>query len=441
MSYLTNRRSFLKTTAATGVGVFVAGRASAEESSSPNERIRFACIGVGGKGRSDSSEAKRWGDVVAICDVDDGTLAKAGTTSFQRAARYNDFRKLFDEMAGSIDAVTVSTPDHVHGPATAMALRLGKACHTQKPLTRTIWEARRLGEIAREMNVPTQMGNQGTSFPGLRKTVAAIQAGVVGTPKEAHVWTNRPTWPQGGGRPPEAPVPPNVHWELWLGPRPYRPFAPGYHPHSWRGWWDFGSGALGDMACHTMNMPFWALELRHPTSVVAETSGHNRDSYPKWSIITYEFPATESRGPLTMTWYDGGKKPSSELFGGQELPKSGVIIVGDNDTILAPRDYCETAYKSLSGAAQPRVEFEQSPGQFKEFVNAIRGEKPACSNFPDYAGPLTETVLLGNLAVWAAPEAGSPGAKIHWDAENLKGSGAADLDELIHPTFRDGYSV
>ncbi len=441
MSYLTDRRSFLKTTAATGVGVFVAGRAAAQDSKSPNERIRFACIGVGGKGRSDSSEAKRWGDVVAICDIDDGTLGKAGSTSFTRAARYSDFRKLFDEMAGSIDAVTVSTPDHMHGPATAMALRLGKACHTQKPMTRTIWEARRLAEIAREMKVATQMGNQGTSFPGLRKTVAAIQAGVVGTPTEAHVWTNRPTWAQGGPRPPEAPVPPNVHWELWLGPRPYRPFAPGYHPHSWRGWWDFGSGALGDMACHTLNMPFWALELRDPTSVVAESSGHNRDSYPKWSIIKYEFPATENRGPLTMTWYDGGKKPSAELFGGQDIPKSGVIIVGDKDTILAPRDYCETGYKILSDAAQPRVEYERSPGQFRDFVNAIQGGKPACSNFPDYAGPLTETVLLGNLAVWAAPEAGSPGPKIDWDAKNLKATGAPDLDELIHPTFRDGYSV
>jgi len=441
MSYLTDRRRFLKATALTGVGVFVSGTAAADDSKSPNERIRFACIGAGGKGRSDSAEAKRWGDVVAICDIDDGTLEKAGSRSFPKAARYNDFRKLFDEMAGGIDAVTVSTPDHTHGPATAMALRLGKACYTQKPLTRTLWEARRLGELARENNVPTQMGNQGTSFPGLRKTVAAIQDGVVGTPREAHVWTNRPTWAQGGPRPQEAPVPSSLHWQLWLAARPFRPYGPGYHPHSWRGWWDFGSGALGDMACHTLNMPFWALDLRDPTSVVAESSGHNRDSFPKWSIIKYEFPATESRPAVTLTWYDGGKKPPAELFGGEPIPKSGVLIVGEKDTALAPRDYCEIGYKLLSGNKQPRSDYERSPGHFKELVNAIKGGPPATSNFGEYSGPLTETVLLGNLAVWAAPEPGSPGAKIAWDAKNLKATGAPDLEELIRPTFREGYSV
>ena len=207
MSYLTNRRGFLKATGLTGVGVFAANSLAAQESKSPNEKIRFACIGVGGKGRSDSADAKRAGDIVAICDVDDNTLAKAGSTSFPSAARYSDFRKLLDEMAGSIDAVTISIPDHMHAPATAAALRLRKACYTQKPLTRTIWEARRLGEIAREMNVPTQMGNQGTSFPGLRKTVAAVKAGVVGPVSECHVWTNRPTWAQGGTRGAEVPVP------------------------------------------------------------------------------------------------------------------------------------------------------------------------------------------------------------------------------------------
>jgi predicted dehydrogenase len=441
MSYLTDRRRFLQATATTGVGVFVGHRLAAQESKSANERIRFACIGVGGKGRSDSSDAKRAGDVVAICDVDDNTLEKAGSTSFPSAARYTDFRKLFDEMAGSIDAVTVSIPDHMHAPVTAMALNLGKACYTQKPLTRTIWEARRLGEIAREKNVPTQMGNQGTSFSGLRKTVAALQAGVVGKPTAAHVWTNRPTWAQGGPRGAEASVPPGVHWDLWLGPRPHRPYAPGYHPHAWRGWWDFGSGALGDMACHTLNMPFWALELRNPTSVVAESSGHNRDSYPKWSIINFEFPATENRAPLTLTWYDGGKLPPGELFQGKEIPKSGVLIVGDKDTLLAPRDYCETGFQLLSGGTQPKVEFEESPGHFKELVIAIQGGPPAKSNFPDYASALTETVLLGNLAVWAAPEAGSPGKKIEWDAVNLKATNAPEVEELIRPSYREGYSV
>ncbi|MGD9724131.1 MAG: Gfo/Idh/MocA family protein [Pirellulales bacterium] len=440
MSYLTDRRRFLQTSALTGVGVFVSGTAAAE-STSPNERIRFACIGIGGKGRADSSDAKRWADIVAICDVDDATLEKAGSTSFPSAARYSDFRKLLDEMAKSIDAVTVSIPDHMHAPATAMAMRLGKACYTQKPLTRTIWEARRLGEIARETGVATQMGNQGTSFPGLRKTVAALQAGVVGKPQAVHVWTNRPTWAQGGSRPPETAVPPSVHWDLWLGPRPHRPYGPGYHPHAWRGWWDFGSGALGDMACHTLNMPFWALNLRNPTSVVAESSGHNRDSYPKWSVINYEFPADGERPALTLTWYDGGKLPAPDLFGKEPVPRSGVLVVGDKDSLLARGDYCETGYKLTSGAEQPKIDYQASPGHFKELVDAIRGGPAARSNFADYASPLTETVLLANAAVWCANEPGTQGKKIEWDAKSLQATNAPEVAELVHPTFREGYTV
>lgn len=441
MSYLTDRRRFLQTTAATGVGVFVAGRAAAEDSKSPNERIRFACIGVGGKGSSDSADAKKAGDVVAIVDIDDNTLEKAGSKSFPSAARYTDFRKMLDEMGKNIDAVTVSTPDHMHAPASAMAMRMGKACFAQKPLTRTIWEARKLGEIARETKVATQMGNQGTSYSPLRKTAATVRSGVLGNIKEVHVWTNRPIWPQGGERPKEAPVPKNVHWEEWLGVAPYRPYAPGYHPFAWRGWWDFGSGALGDMACHTVNMPFMALDLRDPTSVVAEISGHNRDSYPKWSIIKYEFPANDTRGALQMVWYDGGKKPAADLFDGEAVSDTGVLLIGDKGKLFAPGDYCEKGFKILGGPSAPEVEFEQSPGHFEEFARAIKGGPQARSNFAEYSGPLTETILLGNLAVWAAPEAGSAGKKIEWDAKNLKPTNAPEVEVVVKPTYREGYTL
>ncbi len=441
MSYLTDRRRFLKSTALTGVGVFVAGTAAAEDSKSPNERIRFACIGVGGKGSSDSADAKQNGDVVAICDIDDSTLAKAAEKSFPSAAKYNDFRKMLDEMGKNIDAVTVSTPDHMHAPAAALAMRMGKACFTQKPLTRTIQEARKLGEIAREMNVATQMGNQGTASNSLRKTAALVRAGSVGNVKEVHVWTNRPIWPQGGPRPAEATPPANVHWDLWLGPAPHRPYAPGYHPFAWRGWWDFGSGALGDMACHTVNMPFMALDLRDPTAVQAETSGHNRDSYPKWSIIKYEFPANANRPALTMTWYDGGKKPSPDLFDGQEVSETGVLLIGDKGKLFAPGDYCEKGYKLLGGATDIAVEFETSLGHFVEFAKAIKGGPPARSNFANYSGPLTETILLGNLAVWAAPEAGSQGKKIEWDAKNLKPTNAPEVESIVTPVYREGYKL
>jgi predicted dehydrogenase len=441
MSYLTDRRRFLKTTALTGVGVFVSGKVVAEDSKSPNEVIRFACIGVGGKGTSDSRDAKAAGDVVAICDVDDSTLEKAGAKSFPGAAKYNDFRKMLDEMAGSIDAVTVSTPDHMHAPASAMAMRMGKGCFTQKPLTRTIFEARKLGEIAREMKVATQMGNQGTADSQLRRTAAVVRSGVLGNVQQVHVWTNRPIWPQGGTRPPEGKVPANLHWDLWLGCAPYRPYAPGYHPFAWRGWWDFGSGALGDMACHTVNMPFMALDLRDPTAVVAETSGHNRDSYPKWSIITYDFPSTDSRPGLQMVWYDGGKKPAPDLFDGEMVSDTGVLLIGDKGKLFAPGDYCEKGFKILGGPSAPEVEFEASPGHFQEFARAIKGGPPARSNFENYAGPLTETILLGNLAVWAANEPGSPGKKIEWDAKALKPTNAPEVELVVTPTYADGYKL
>ncbi len=278
----TNRRRFLQTTAVAGVGYWVAGNARAQESSSPNEKIRFACIGIGGKGSSDSGDAAKHGDIVAICDIDDqrldGATKRAG---FENAKVYNDYRKMLDEMHDSIDAVTVSTPDHSHAPAAASAMKLGKACFCQKPLTHDIWEARRLGEIAAEQKVATMMGNQGTAEPGLRKAAAMIQAGMLGTVKEVHVWTNRPIWAQGGARPDPAPVPEGIHWDLFLGPAPERPYAPGYHPFAWRGWWDFGTGALGDMACHTVNMPFMALNLRDPISVEAEYVGSQQGQLPE----------------------------------------------------------------------------------------------------------------------------------------------------------------
>jgi predicted dehydrogenase len=441
MSYLTDRRRFLKSTGLVGVGVFVAGRAAAEDGKSPNERIRFACIGVGGKGASDSADARRAGDVVAICDVDSNTLAKAGDKSFPGAARYSDFRKMLDEVGKNVDAVTVSIPDHMHAAATAMAMRMGIACYTQKPLTRTIFEARRLGQIAAETRVATQMGNQGCSFPALRKTVAAVRAGVIGNVKEVHVWTNRPHWACGTPRPPAAPVPPNLDWNLWLGTAPERPYAPGYHPNSWRGWWDFGSGALGDMACHTVNMPYMALELRDPTAVVATTSGHNRDSFPKWAVINFDFPANDRRPALSMTWYDGGQKPPAELFGREPVPKTGALLKGERGTLLAKGDYCEWGYVIADGGTDVKVEFPTTVHHFTDFANAIKGGPPATSNFTNYAGPLSETILLGNLAVWAAPEAGMQGKKIEWDAASLTPTNAPEVASVVTPTYRDGYTL
>lgn len=455
-----SRRSFLAATSTVAAGYFVSPTARAEDAAPPtsaNEEIRFACIGIGGKGQSDSAEAGRSGKVVAVADVDSNQL-KRGEKSFSGAKLYTDFRRMLDEMAGEIDAVTVSTPDHAHITAAAMALGLDKHCFCQKPLTRSIAEARLLGELARSKGVATQMGNQGTAGELLRSAAAFIQSGALGTVREVHVWTNRPVWPQGGGRPAEAPVPPNLDWDCWIGPSPMRPYGPGYHPFAWRGFWDFGTGALGDMACHTFNMPFMALNLRDPASVQALTSGHNKETYPKWSTIDFAFPALGDRAAVQVKWYDGGKLPDQALFAGYpgdkkkkgdgsleekpfSLAKSGVLVIGDKDSLYAPGDYAEKGFSLKSGGKPADVAFEKSPGHFQEWTRAIRGGPAARSNFPDYGGPLTETILLGNLAVWAAAEPDTLGKKIEWDPVKLLATNAPEVEHVVRPTYREGWQV
>ncbi len=408
---------------------------SSRRSESKNEKVQIACIGVDGKGNSDSADAARLGKVVAICDVDERKLAKrAANPQFREAKKFFDFRTMLDEMGDQIDAVTVSTPDHNHAPAGVMAMRMGKHCFCQKPMTRTIYEARVMSELAREKGLATQMGNQGTSTNGLRKGAAIIKSGALGTVSEVHIWTNRPVWPQGIERPTEEPpVPSYLHWEQWLGPAPYRPYHEAYHPFKWRGWWDFGSGALGDMACHTVNLPFMGLDLRDPISVEAETSGHNRETFPAWSVIDFEFPAIGDRAALKMVWYDGGKRPDVSLLEGEEPSGSGALIVGDKGKLYSFGDYGDS-WKLLGIDEPADVEFPRSPGHFEEWIRAIEGGEPAMSNFPDYAGALTETILLGNLAVWS-------GKKVDWDAKNLKATNSPELDSFVRPEYRDGYSL
>jgi len=435
-----SRREFVQTTAAAGVGFWVAGSALAD-SKSANERVQFACIGVGGKGDSDSSDAHRLGDIVAITDVDDNTLNKKAA-GIKGVKKYNDFRKMLDEMGKSIDAVTVSIPDHNHAAASLLYMRAGKHCFCQKPMTHYIYEADLVGKVAAENKLATQMGNQGTADAKLRDTAAKIRAGACGTVKEVHVWTNRPIWAQGNGRPAAKEPPKNLHWDEWIGPAKMRPYGDGYHPFSWRGFWDFGTGALGDMACHTVNMPFMALDLFDPISVEAETSGNNKEMYPNWSVIKFEFPAYEGRPALSLTWYDGKKRPGKEYFsedaaiasGKKSISDSGCLIVGDKGKYYCPGDYCENGHQLLGGATDPQVAFPHSPGHFEEWVRAIKGGEQAMSNFPHYASRLTKTILLGNLAVWA-------GTKVEWDSKALKATNLPDLDAMIRPTYREGYTL
>ncbi len=430
MSHPTNRRRFLKTASVTAAGFWVAGGGSsrAAEEKSPNERIAMAAIGVEGKGHSDSDDAAKHGDMVAVCEVDEKRLAGA-LKRFPGAKGYSDFRKMLDEMAGSLDAVTVSTPDHMHAPCSLMAMRMGLHCFCQKPLTRTIYEARLMGQVARENKLATQMGNQGTAGDSLRRSAHWLKNGAIGNVKELHIWTDRAKgwWPQGIERPAPSDPPAHLPWDLWLGVAPKRPYGDGYHPFKWRGWWDFGTGALGDIACHVVSMPFMGLDLRNPVSAVAETSGHNKDSFPEWSIITYEFAATDKRPAVKLVWYDGGKLPPKELLGGrQPSPKGGSLAIGDKGILLDDR--------LLDGAEPVEVDFPRSPGHFEEWIRAVKTGEQAMSNFPDYAGPLTEAMLVGNLAVWS-------GEKIEWDAANMKVTNVAGLDSLIKPTYPKGYTL
>lgn len=455
MSIKTHRRNFLKSTAVAGAGMFIMSDLLANES--PNEVVRFASVGIGGKGTSDSNDANHFGKVVAYCDTNRNQL-KGGAKRFAGAKAYEDYRVMFDEMADQFDAVTVSTADHMHAIIAATAMKHGKATFCQKPLTRTISEARMLSTMAKEKNLVTQMGNQGVAGRTTRESIALVRAGLVGTVKEVIVWTNRPIWPQGGERGEGQPVPDYLNWDCWLGTAPKRPYVPGaYDPFAWRGWWDFGSGALGDMACHTCSVPYFSLEMKNPTSVQAKTSGHNCDSFPKWSEIYFDFPATDWRPGFKLTWLDGGKKPDPSLLGGEEPAGSAFLIIGDKGSFYSPNDYGTN--RVLIGEAKDReqellpkiketlVTADEYGGHFGEFVTAIKENKPLMpfSNMIEKSGGLTETILLGNLAVWAANKPEELGEKVLWDAANLKILGEPQdrerLESLVYPTYQNGYKI
>lgn len=433
------RRDVLKGSAAAAIGLAMAkAEAKAPEPKperAPNGRLRIGIIGCGGKGWSGMEQAAKHGDIVAIADIDANNRSQ-GMIQHPRAVTFEDYRSMLEAMKGQMDAVVISTPDHHHAIASAIAMRQGLHCYTEKPLTRTIWEARQLANIAREHKVATQMGNQSTSFTPMRKVAALIQRGDFGAVKEIYLWTDRAGgwWKQGHQRPTPGTPPKNLDFDLWLGPRPDRPFGGGYHPFAWRGWWDFGTGALGDMGCHIFNMSHMALDLSRPNTVQAKTSGHNRDSFPEWAIVTYEFGANRHRPGFQLTWHDGGKRPDPALAPGMTYGGNGVIVVCEKDTIFSPNEF-NNEFRLVSGKAMADIQVDESPGHMAEFARAAMGGQPARSNFPDYSGPLTESVLLGNLAIWA------DGPKLEWDSANMKVKGTNEFDSLIKPSFRPGWDV
>ena len=437
------RRDFLKQSAALGTAFWVGSSTQAfAKSRWANEVIRFACIGVDGKGASDRDDAGRHGDIVALCDIDEEKLEKAAAR-YPNAKKFTDFRVMLEELEGTIDAVTVSTPDHTHAPAAVRAMKMGKHCFCQKPLTYTVREARIMRELSEEKGLCTQMGNQGTSTGGHREAIEIIRKGDIGAVKEVHIWTNRPIWPQGTGRPAETEqIPPYLHWDLFLGAAPERPYNSAYQPFKWRGWLDFGTGALGDMACHTMNMSVTALRLHNPISIEAfpdpEWTGEARqETYPKFSQIVYEFGPRGDLPPCTLTWYDGGKRPPEALHAPLKQGASGSLVIGEKGSIFSDNDYhgTYTLLPEENWKDYQKPEYVQSPGHFTEFANAIKEGKPelALSNFSN-AGLLTETVLLGNIGLRA-------GQKVEWDAVNMKVTNLPSANQFVTREYRKGWEV
>lgn len=446
MACRTSRRRFLAT-AATSTAAFTILPSGSARTYAANERLNIASIGAGGRAASVLRGVESQ-NIVALCDVDEQRAAES-FARYPNAQRFKDYRAMLDQLHGSIDAVIVATPDHHHFHASMAALRLGKHVYCEKPLTHSVWEARQLTAAAREAGVATQMGNQAQASKDTRRVQEFLLDNAIGPVREVHIWTDRPGrgldgefWAQGIARPGDAAaVPSTLDWDLWLGPAPSRPYNPAYVPFAWRGWWDFGTGALGDMACHVLNMPFRALELRDPVAVQATTSGHNRDSYPNWSVIDFEFPANANRDALKLTWYDGGKRPDRALVGAEEeLPGNGVIVVGENATLFSPDAY-GSKFTIIGDLQAPDVEIDRSPGHFQEWVRAIGGGKAGASNFTDVGGPLTETVLLGNLAVWAAHEADTPGQRVEWDAPSMTPTNAPELAAIVRPELQHGYEL
>ena len=440
-----NRRTFLATTALATAGFWLGGCATSRARRiAANSKMRVGCIGIGGQGGGVTAELATFPNVeiAALCDVDTKYAAN-NIKKYPGRPLYQDFRVMFEKEPG-LDAVMIATPDHWHTPIALAAMQLGKHVYCEKPLAHTIQEARLMAQVARETGVVTQMGNGGHGGEGIRLTKEWIDAGAIGAVKEVHVWSDRPGkfWQtQGRRRPVETPpVPATLDWNLWLGPAQLRPYHPDYAPRAWRGWMDFGCGALGDMAVHNADPAFYALDLGAPDWVEAQTSETNPDSFPVWSIITYHFPARGQRGPVKMIWYDGGKMPP--LPPGSEpdrkLEDNGIYFVGEKGVILAggwsgtPRLVPETAMQAF---VRPAKTIPRSLGHRREWVAACFAGRPqdAKSGFW-YSAPFTEALLVGLLPVRL-------GRRIAWDAATMTATNAPEAAPLIRKSYRQGFGL
>ena len=463
------RRAFLKHAAGSAAALaawqIVPRHVLGQGQTPPSEKINIAGIGIGGQGGSDIRQMASE-NIVALCDVDSGLAAKM-FKAYPQAKTYRDYRKMLDEMK-EIDAVVVGTPDHMHAFASMEAIRHGKHVYCEKPLTHSVWEARQVAAAAREKKLATQMGNQGQASTETRLLCEYVWSGIIGPVHEAHIWTDRPSqglfneyWPQGVGRPTDTPpVPSGMDWDLWIGPAPMRPYHPAYHPFKWRGWWDFGTGALGDIGCHAMDPVFRALKLGHPLWVQGSSTRVNTETYPLGSMVTYFFPArnaepqatnTFTRGlsgiqaggvempPVKLVWYDGGLRPPRP----EGLPEDAVmgdngrLLVGEKGFILGNHVYPESL--RAGGTGKPQF-IQPSPGHYREFIEACKGRGAAGSNF-DWAGPLAEVVLLGNVALRTQLRAPLTQHKLMWDPVALKITNLAEANQFLRREYRQGWTL
>ena len=438
----------------------------------------LAGIGAGGKGVADINGSKKAGfEVIALVDVIDvtklarveGRIKKAGQlrSEYPDALFFTDYRQMLAELGDKIDAVTVSTPDHHHYHASSMAMQAGKHVYCQKPLTHSIWEARALAQIAASTGVKTQMGNQAHAQDHMRRCIELIRAGVIGKVQEIHAWTNRPIWPQGFAAPPQKEaVPAGIDWQQWVGPAPWVDYSPRIAPFAWRGWWDYGTGALGDMACHIMDLGYWAMQpdagpRLSPQSVIAKQEGATDLSPPINSVITWQFGPSQyaSADGFKFHWYDGyidahfdrdswqlvkkGNEynhPGEDVLEGMDFSKFGSVIIGEQGKLFfhrAKNNWVLKTSNNIDGFEWPEQSLPRAPGQdnYQEWFNAVTGKiDQGESNF-SLAGPMTETILLGVLAQR------EPETTLKWDAKAMEVKGRPDLKKHIQREYRDGWKL
>lgn len=454
----TTRRAFLAKSAAAFATIqivpsFVIG---ARGQTPPSEKLNIAGIGVGGMGSSNLKRCADGANIVALCDVDQKYAART-FKEFPNAKTHVDFRVMLEKQK-EIDACIIATPDHTHAIIAMAAMRAGKHVYVQKPMAHSVYEARRMTEAARHYKVATQMGNQGHSNESARQICEWIWSGAIGAVREVHAWTNRPVWPTGieVERPKDTPpVPETLDWDRWIGPAPMRPYHPTYAPRNWRAWWDFGTGSLGDLGCHVLDPVFWALKLKYPVAVEGCISTYweefwkktepKNEMFPRSAITRYKFPARGDLPPVNLTWWDGGLTPPrpEELAEGEMMGDSdgGVLFHGDKGILMCG---CYGKSAQLLPASRmkdfqrpektiPRIEGGET-GHEKDWLRACKGGDPACSNF-DYSGPLTEMVLMGNLAVRF------PGRRLLWDGEKMAVTNDAEANQYVKRTYRDGWSL